>query len=522
MAENCNLEITPYAVSKLTRNNNIHSLSYTNQDYSSLKARVFDLIKQKYSDIFNDFNESSLAVMLIEAWAFMTDQMSFKIDQVANEIFVDTCTELPNMIRLAQLVGFKPTPPLPAKCNFILTLNHKAPTDVPIETPLRLGFLSMMGGERIFELFPADTNNEPVYNQPIVVAAGESAKTGIVGIEGESQIKKTNGTGLPWQSVFIDIQNILWKSVKVSVDGNYWTEVDYFTSSQPRQEYRLEYLSKYRAVVIFGDNKTGLAPQRGSLITTTFRTGGGVAGNIITGAIDKTVPITAQGLGYMLSCNIKNYTMGEGGYNGDTIDDIRYKLPIYLKTQGRAVTGPDYKALCDGFATATNGIVGKSLVGLRNSGCSGNIIDLYILAKDGNINLRKANDNLKKELSQELLKRKMFSDYLCIRDGQIVLVDIVMDVLVENVYKRDERDLREKIGRRLAEFFSLNNWEYGQSLKDGDLIKILADIKELEQIDITFTTEKSIEGDEGGVSLVSTNFNEILRPDNIHVNFNYK
>jgi hypothetical protein len=49
-----------------------------------------DFIKEKFADEFTDFVESSLAIMLIENWAFLADTLSFKIDQVANEIFIDT------------------------------------------------------------------------------------------------------------------------------------------------------------------------------------------------------------------------------------------------------------------------------------------------------------------------------------------------------------------------------------------------------------------------------------------------
>mgnify|MGYP003336426565 CR=1 FL=1 len=80
-----------------------------------MKSRLVAYIKEKFGNEFNDFVESSLGMMLIENWAFIADTLSFKTDQIANEIFIDTVTELENAIRLAQLVGYTPQAPIAGK-----------------------------------------------------------------------------------------------------------------------------------------------------------------------------------------------------------------------------------------------------------------------------------------------------------------------------------------------------------------------------------------------------------------------
>jgi hypothetical protein len=45
-----------------------------------MKTRLVEFIRQKYSTEFNDFVESSLAIMLIENMAFIADTLSFKMD----------------------------------------------------------------------------------------------------------------------------------------------------------------------------------------------------------------------------------------------------------------------------------------------------------------------------------------------------------------------------------------------------------------------------------------------------------
>ena len=191
----------------------------------------------------------------------------------------------------------------------------------------------------------------------------------------------------------------------------------FYFISQPLQEYRVEYTADYQAYIIFGDNKSGLIPPKGSSIDIIYRLGGGSIGNIVTGAIKAKSNYPVDGFSHVISISYTNYTKGEFGYSGDTIEDIRKKLPAYIRTQHRAVTGLDYKTLAEQFATPFNGMVGKATIALRNYGCAGNIIDIYVLAKNGT-SLTEANATLKQALLQEFETYKMFTDTICTQRWQ--------------------------------------------------------------------------------------------------------
>jgi len=521
MAETCPFDITPLEVSKIERNPTLKSLTYTNQDYGTLKNKQLQLIQQKYFNEFNDFTESSIAIMLIELFAFVGDQLSFKIDQIANELNTDTVTEMTNMLKLAKFVGFIPTPPMAARSMFTISINNPLTVDIPITTPLKISYLTANNRERTFELFPS-TNNTPIYGEPITITAGSIATNYVIGIEGETFHKTGVGTGEPWQQIVLSGQSVLAKSVKVVVDGSPWEETNYFSDSHPRPEFKIEYTSSYGATLIFGNNHTGLIPPKGSSIAITYRIGGGACGNVITGSIDKSIPLNAPGMGHAITANIRNYTRGEGGYDGDTIEDIRLKLPLYLKSQNRCVSASDYQSFCDTFSSPTSGLVGKSVAVLRNYGCAGNIIDIYLLARNGNLGLMQPGDALKTELARELKVRKMFSDYVCLRDGEVIEVDINIELTLDKINNRMENEIRGRINLRLAHLFGLQNCAFGNTLKDSDIVKSLADIRELEQIDVSFTTVKGVEMGYGTTSIVTCKFNEIVRPDNVSINFTYK
>lgn len=518
MAElTCSFDVAPYDQSGRIKSPRLVNVNYTCQDFWSLKSRLRDYIKEQFADEFNDFVESSLAIMLIENWAFIADMLSFKIDQIANEIFIDTVSEVDNAFRLSQLVGFKPLPPIAARSLWSATINNILDTDLIIETPVIIDVTTEAGAGNI-ELFAADINNNPVFDEPIIITAGNFLNTTVVGLEGRTRTQTNVGTGEVNQFYRLSVGPVIWDSVRVNVDGIEWERVDYFTDSQPRREFRVEYDANYNGFILFGNSRAGMIPSEGSNIFITYRTGGGVAGNIVTGSVELQRNYVVPGFDFRVPVTFRNYTRGEFGYDGDTIDDIKRKLPAYLRSQNRAVSPDDFDTLINQFATPYNGQIGKATAVLRNYGCAANLIDIYILARDGNQGLQEANNDLKVALQEYLERLKMITDYICIKDGEIVEVDVQVDVVLDKYYKKFEDEFRVKIRRATDAFFSLNNWDYGQDLKSIDLIKQISDIKEIRTINLNFITED--ENNSG--DLVSAKYYQIIRPQTVEINFVYE
>ena len=515
--QNCPFDVTPYDVSKLVKTPNLVNVNYTNQDFWSMKSRLNDYIKSNFADTFTDFIESDLAVMLIENWAYIADTLSFKIDQIANEIFIDTVTEVDNAFRLATLVGFKPQPPIGARSFWSATINNLLETNLEIPTPILVDFATNDGPTTI-ELFAMDSQDNPRFNDSIFINAGQFTNTTIIGLEGRTVTQQFSGTGLNNQSLQLSSGPVIWDSVNVYIDGLTWTEVDYFTDSQPRREFRIEYDSSYNAYVIFGNNRAGLLPSSGSNITVTYRVGGGVDGNIVTGSLTMQRNFLVPGFDFRVTVNFTNYTKGDFGYPGDTIDDIKRKLPPWLRAQNRAVSGSDYETLADQFATPYRGQIGKSKAALRQYGCAANVIDLYVLALSDPNTLEIASNDLKVALSEYINTQKMITDFVCIRDGVIIPTNTHLDVVIDKFYRKFENEIKIKITNIVFSFFSLNSWDYGQDLQEVDLIKQLSNVSEITSATATFTTDN----DQNSGQVVSARYYEIIRPGTTEINFIYQ
>lgn len=515
--QNCPFDVTPYDEANLVKTPNLANLNYTNQDFWSMKARLVDYLKEKFAESFNDFVESDLAVMLIENWAFIADTLSFKMDQIANEIFIDTVSEVDNAFRLAMLVGFEPLPPIAARSLWSATISGVLDTNLTIPAPMPID-ITTEEGPRVIELFACDSQGNALYDDDIVISAGTHINASIIGLEGETFEQIAPGTGEIGQYYLLNEFPVIWNSIRVSVDGTEWTQVDYFTDSQPRKEFRVEYDPEYKAYVIFGNNRAGMIPTVGSTITIKYRSGGGPAGNIVTNAVEHSQHFSVPGFDYRVPVTFTNYTRGEYGYAGDTIDDIKEKLPKWLRTQNRTVTGDDYETFANQFATDFYGQVGKSNAVLRMHGCAANVIDLYILALDGQNGLKETSNELKVALQEALTPVKMITDHVCIKDGVVIEVDVTIDVVMDKFYRKFENEIFEKINRRTSNFFALNNWDYGKTLRAVDLIKELSDIKQITDTTIHFLTERE---DNSG-EIVTTQYYEIIRPTTYEINFVYE
>ena len=515
--ENCPFDITPYDKSNLIKTPKLANLNYTNQDFWSMKARLTNFIKEKFADSFNDFVESDLAIVLIENWAFIADTLSFKMDQIANEIFIDTVSEVDNAFRLSTLVGFKPQPPICARSLWSGSINNILETDLLIESPVTIPISTELGTRQI-ELYPADKDNQPIFGENIYISAGSFLTTAIVGIEGTTYEQSVSSSGEPNQFITLTNTPVIWNSIRVAIDGNEWQQVDYFTDSQPRREFRVEYDPTYTAYVIFGNTRGGQIPSVSSSINITYRVGGGVVGNIVTGSVELQKNYVVPGFDFRLPVTFRNYTKGEFGYAGDSIDEIKRKLPQYLRTQNRVVSGDDIEIFASNFATPFNGQIGKAKATLRNYGCAANVIDLYILSKLDTDDLTQSDNGLKVILQNELKNIKMITDYICIKDGVVVEVDVNIDISMDKFYRKFEDEFKERINRKATSFFSLNNWDYGKTLKSIDLIKYLSDIPEITSVDINFQTNNQNNSGE----IVTTKFYEIVRPSIIIISFVYE
>ena len=226
---------------KLTHEKTITRLG---KDFDQLKTQLMDFAQAFQSGSFQDFNESSPGMALLEHVAYVGDILNYNLDQVFNEIKFETSRQVENVASFAKSLGYRPRGKRAAVLDEVFMIQVPATTNangeiVPDDayTPiLKMG--ARVGGPNstLFESledihFTASLGRavtaslvDPTSGLPthfalaksVTMVAGETKEESFVvgAFEQFRTIELTNA----------DVTEII--SV-VDSDGNDWTEVDY-------------------------------------------------------------------------------------------------------------------------------------------------------------------------------------------------------------------------------------------------------------------------------------------------------
>ena len=83
------------------------AIDYTSRDFSSIRSDLTEIAERFYPDTFQDFSEASFGSMMLDAVAYVGDQLSFYLDYNVNETFLDTSYQRDNVIRHGRILGYK-------------------------------------------------------------------------------------------------------------------------------------------------------------------------------------------------------------------------------------------------------------------------------------------------------------------------------------------------------------------------------------------------------------------------------
>lgn len=96
------------AETTLERNKQVRDINYLARDFNSYKNELINYTKKYFPNDWQDFNEASGGMALLEMIAYVSDNLSFLIDRSVNECFIDRAIEPKNIYSLAKNMGYSP------------------------------------------------------------------------------------------------------------------------------------------------------------------------------------------------------------------------------------------------------------------------------------------------------------------------------------------------------------------------------------------------------------------------------
>jgi hypothetical protein len=128
-------------------------INYTARNFADLRGELVSMVRQYYPEIFNDFNDASVGMMLLELNAAVGDMLSHNTDRMFAETQIDYAKERKSVLSLARTFGLK----IPGKrpsvtiVDFSVTLPVLGDTFDVSYAPIIRGGSQVSGGGKVFE-----------------------------------------------------------------------------------------------------------------------------------------------------------------------------------------------------------------------------------------------------------------------------------------------------------------------------------------------------------------------------------
>lgn len=82
-------------------------INYTSRDFASIKQDLENYAKRYYPTTFKDFSEASFGALVLDMVSYVGDQLSYYADFQTNESLLDSAILYDNVVRLAEIMGYK-------------------------------------------------------------------------------------------------------------------------------------------------------------------------------------------------------------------------------------------------------------------------------------------------------------------------------------------------------------------------------------------------------------------------------
>lgn len=341
---------------------------YTSLDFWSIRADLLRFAKSIYTEEeWTDFNVSDEGVRLIELMAYVGDLLSYNSNAQFLETMIPTLIRERNFLTIANAMGYELKRESPARTKLRFTCDAAF---FPISLPKHFK-VSDKSGAVVFEPDTGATISTVTFD--VDATQGETVLSESVGVS----------DGKARQRFFLERKPLIPDTLTVSVGGVPYTKVKSFAGSTSTSlHYRVIYTEESEAYIEFGDDANGQIPQVGSVVTASYRFGGGSQGNLPANYITRLVD-SLPGV-----VSVTNITKASNGGPRQSLEHAKLQLPAEVRTNNRAVIPSEYAVEAQ---KVTGVLKAQGVTGRRRGG--GNEVILFLVPPDaGELTDSVAND----------------------------------------------------------------------------------------------------------------------------------
>lgn len=449
------------------------AIDYAVRDYEGFRQELIAQLQEKIPE-YKDFSSSDVGIVLLELLSHGFDIMSYYLDKVAGEVYLETARERDSVVHLCRLIGYEMRPGLSAKYEQVFKFT---PSDQPIVIPAGYQLLVAGSDGQVFETkteltIPASCTGDEQ-------GSGGAYLFSVPVIHGYSVLREVIGTSdnSKWQRFVLNYAPVVIEDLVVEIDEGLgfetWTRVDSFTDSTATDfHYRVFVDETDQMYIEFGSGFAGKIPQAvNNGIVATYRVGGGVLGNVPLEAISEVVNALA---GFE---STKNVRVIQTGQEKETIEEAKVRAPARLRTWDRAVTKQDYIDL----ATLDQNVSLATAVDVLANGTV--TIIVYVLP----VHSSALSDELRDGLEEMYDECKEFGREVIVSGARLVPVDVELSVQAFQLFKHSE--LRTVVEGAMTDFFELGKRPFSELPAQSEVIGALTNITGVRAVDIELSLD---------------------------------
>jgi hypothetical protein len=250
-----------------------------------------------------------------------------------------------------------------------------------------------------------------------------------------------------------------------------WTlQRDLLDSSPYSYDYTVDIEDDRRARLRFSYQQQSLRPMPGERFRITYRSGGGIPGNVLADTIKHLVSSDRRIIG------IRNPLRAQGGSDPEAIVSARTDAPYAFRTQQRCVTEDDYAAIAMRYPHVLKAVTRLRQVGNRPT------TYIYVQRDKGRAVDAAFATNLSRYLQDFCLINHTFE----VRGAYYVALQIALKVTIQAHATRSivSTALMEAFANKAGGFFYPDNFTFGQDVYQSQVITRAMSIPGVMQVEV--------------------------------------
>lgn len=304
---------------------NQQNLPYNRKDAYSileyLKLQAESLSEGRWTD----FSDSDIGTVFLKLISYLADMNNFQTDKVASELYLDTVLERSSGISLAKLVGYEPRHYQAAKAQIRLgTLTNK---EIPDGTLIPAYTLFT---DSTSSIYYCNLTDQYYYNQSSTFDIYQGSHISKV-----YTISDINSNG----RIILSDYQVATNTITLSINGVSYKLVDDVRTNTGELSFSV-HIHEDKYVYIQLPTFWPDVITQGTSIKVDYLITDGEYGRVGKNIIEKILNNSSK---YWQSMAILSCSASEGGYNPESVDEMRNTIPIWARTMDTIVTINDFE-----------------------------------------------------------------------------------------------------------------------------------------------------------------------------------